>query len=330
MKKFLILAVVGLTVLWGLYFKMSQSMHAPLNLEQTQLIVVKPGANMHKFSKQLVESQLIDSRFWLRNYARLNPDKVAIKSGTYQITPSDTVLSLLDKIVSGKEHQFSMTFVEGSTYKEWLAALSQHPQIKQSTPSLDSDSLRALLGVDELNVEGLLFPDTYAFTAGTLDKTLIKRAYVKMQQELDSAWENRQQGLPYKSSYEALIMASIIEKETGLISEQSRIASVFVNRLRKKMRLQTDPTIIYGLGERYKGDITRAHMREKTAYNTYRIDGLPPTPIAMPGLSAIQAALHPEASDYFYFVSKGDGSHYFSKDLAEHNKAVRKYILGKS
>ena len=200
MKKLLILAVVGLLVLWGLYFKMSQAMHAPLNLEQAQLIVVKPGASMHKFSKQLVDSQLIDSRFWLRNYARLNPDKVAIKSGTYQIVPGDTILVLLDKIVSGKEHQFSMTFVEGSTYKEWLTALRNDPNITQSTPSLNSDSLRTLLNVDELNVEGLLFPDTYAFTAGTLDKTLIKRAYVKMQQELAKAWDNRQQGFTLQVS----------------------------------------------------------------------------------------------------------------------------------
>ncbi|REL27182.1 endolytic transglycosylase MltG [Thalassotalea euphylliae] len=310
--------------------QMSNAMNTSLNIEKTQLITISTGETMHRFSQSLVEQKLIANRFWLRNYARLNPERAALKTGTYQVTSEDTLMSLIDKISQGKEYQAQITFIEGTTLKEWLVQLQNNPMIEASDASIKLEVLVEQLGLNIEQPEGWFFPDTYAFTVGTKDVELLKRAHQRMSVTLATEWQQRAPNLPYQTPYQALIMASIIEKETGLVSEQQRIASVFVNRLRKKMRLQTDPTVIYGLGERYQGDITRAHLREKTAYNTYRINGLPPTPIAMPGLSAIKAALNPEQSDYLYFVSKGNGSHQFSKTLTEHNQAVRKYQLGKS
>ena len=320
---FLIAAVIG----WQ---QMQQAMKAPLNIQEAKLITIKSGYTMHRFSKALVEEKLIENRFWLRNFARLNPERVALKTGTYQVTTDDNLYSLIEKIAQGKEYQAQITFIEGTKFSEWLVQLHNEPLIVKSKVATDTKKLADALGLKITAPEGWFFPDTYAFTAGTKDIDVLKRAYQRMDEALNEQWQQRALNLPYQTPYQALIMASIIEKETGLVSEQPRIASVFVNRLRKKMRLQTDPTVIYGLGDRYQGDITRAHLREKTAYNTYRINGLPPTPIAMPGLSAIKAALNPEQSDYLYFVSKGDGSHQFSKTLTEHNRAVRKYQLGKS
>ncbi|WP_211185280.1 endolytic transglycosylase MltG [Thalassotalea algicola] len=330
MKKLAILMLfIALSILFG-WQQMNSALQQPLNLKNERLLTITAGTTMHKFSKELVNDGYIDSRFWLRNYARLFPGKVALKVGTYQLLPGDSLLQVIEKVTRGKEHQLQITFVEGSTLKEWLSQLRNNKYILKSAATESPSALSKALSTEYKHLEGWFFPETYAFTPETQDIDIVKRAYQKMQRELAALWQNRASDLPYSNSYEALIMASIIEKETAVIEEQPRIAAVFVNRLNKKMRLQTDPTVIYGLGDRYKGDITRKHLREKTAYNTYRINGLPPTPIAMPGLKAIKAALNPEQSDYLYFVSKGNGTHYFSKSLAEHNQAVRKYQLGKS
>jgi len=297
----------------------------PLALTGPEFITIKPGTSFNAFSKQLVAKGWLKNHFWLRSYAKFNSQHSKIKSGTYQVPAQASIIDLLNLVVSGKEHQFSITFIEGSTFKQVMVQLAQHPHVTQQLADLSLADVAKQLAIKQDNPEGWLFPDTYAFTKDTPDISIIKRAHDKMLSALDSQWHNRAQGLPYQTPYQALIMASIIEKESGKHAEHPRIASVFVNRLNKKMRLQTDPTVIYGLGERYQGDITYAHLREKTAYNTYRIKGLPPTPIALPGAQALQAALHPESSNYFYFVSNGAGEHIFSTNLADHNRAVTKY-----
>jgi UPF0755 protein len=299
----------------------------PLDIATTQLLTIKDGMPFSQFSKQLIKEGWLKNSFWLRNYVRLKPEYANIKAGTYKIDKNSSAQQLLVQLVAGKEHQFSITFIEGTTFKEWLIQLNEMDNIVHTIEQSYVADIAEKLNISQKNPEGLFYPETYAFTAGTTDLQLLKRAQHKMSVELDLAWENRAQPLPYKNKYQALIMASIIEKESGQNAEHGIISSVFVNRLNINMRLQTDPTIIYGLGDRYKGDIKRKHKREKTAYNTYRINGLPPTPIAMPGKSAIHAALNPLATDYFYFVSNGNGQHIFSTNLKDHNKAVVKYQL---
>lgn len=326
-KKILLVCIsISIVLIIAFFLLLEKQMNQPLPIVENQLLTVKSGSSVASFSKELVNKGWIDSRFWLRAYARLQPDKAIIKVGTYQILPNSSLQSLLALIASGKEHQFRLTIVEGITFKQLIAQLQKQPQLTHSLHSLSVEQISKKLAIKKTNPEGWFFPETYAFTQGMEDINVLKRAHVTMQTTLARLWQEREIGLPYEAPYQALIMASIIEKETSYIPEQPLIASVFINRLAKKMRLQTDPTVIYGLGERYQGNITRAHLREKTAYNTYRIKGLPPTPIAMPGLSAIKAALNPAISDYYYFVSDANGKHVFSKTLAEHNSAVRAFL----
>jgi peptidoglycan lytic transglycosylase G len=328
-RSLILLSLVILISIVGVSYQLNKQINSPLSLTEQAFIKIERGETLHRFSKELKNKGWIDTRFWIRLYVWFNPSYAALKKGTYLVTPKDTLKSLLEKIIQAKEHQFTVTFVEGTTLKEWLIEIEQQSFIEKTLSGNKTKQIIDTLGIAQENPEGWFFPDTYAFTSGTKDIELLERAYIKMKSMLEQQWHSRALNLPYTQPYQALIMASIIEKETGKLSEQSRISSVFVNRLNKKMRLQTDPTVIYGLGERYQGDITRAHLKEKTAYNTYRINGLPPTPIAMPGLSAIEAALNPEQSDYYYFVSMGNGAHKFSKTLAEHNAAVSQYQLNK-
>ena len=296
-------------------------------LDKTQLISVPAGSNYSRLGDDLLAQSIIPNLRWWKVIGKLNPELTKIRSGTFEINEGDNLHDILLTLTTGKEFQFKVTFVEGSTFNEWQATLNSATQLKplQKTEA----AIIASLNIPYKKLEGLLFPETYYYSANMSAYQIIEKAYLHQTSVLNKLWMGREAGLPYKTPYEALIMASIIEKESGLSDDRDKISSVFVNRLRMGMRLQTDPTVIYGMGERYNGRIRSRDLREKTAYNTYRINGLPPTPIAMPSEAALYATLHPAKTKFLYFVSKGDGTSYFSKSLKEHNRAVQKYILGK-
>lgn len=298
----------------------------PLSIEGKQLFTVNAGTSLNSALTQMTRQEWITPSFAAKLVRRFHPELVQIKKGTYQVEPQSTLRDALNLLVSGKEHQFAITFVEGSRFNEWLAMLAHDEQLEHTLAGKSEAEIAQLLGVEQKKLEGLFLAETYHFTKGTSDLDILKRAHAKLEAILDSAWQQRQADLPLKSPYEALILASIIEKETALEEERTRVASVFVNRLNKRMRLQTDPTVIYGMGESYDGNIRRKDLRTATPYNTYVINGLPPTPIAMPGEASIAAALNPEQSAYLYFVASGNGGHVFSKSLTEHNRAVRAYL----
>jgi len=328
LKKILFsIALIGILSLVALYSYMNHQVHQKINITEPEFITISKGMTVNSFSRLLVEKKWIPTRLWLKAYIKFTPELSVLKKGSYLIPVDITYVELLKLLVEGKEHQFSITFIEGSTFKEWLIVLKNNKTLTHTLNTLSVIDIAKKLALTQNNPEGLFFPETYFFTLGTSDLDILRRANKSMNELLETLWANRDDDLPYSHSYQALIMASIIEKESGLHSEHPIISSVFINRLNKKMRLQTDPTVIYGLGERYKGDIKRSHLREKTAYNTYRINGLPPTPIAMPGKLALTAAMHPDTTDYLYFVSNGYGKHVFSKTLKDHNKAVRQYLL---
>lgn len=299
-----------------------------ISLQQKHMFELSKGTGFNQFCRKLEKQKVIHWCGPLKWYSKFDKDLRSIKAGHYQISPDLNHMQLLKLFSEGKVHQYSITFVEGDRLSQIIDKLSNAEQLNHNLQDLSD--LSSKLAAQHSLIEGLLFPDTYYYAAKSDSFDIIQRAYDKMQLQLQELWQSRAPGLPYKNAYEALIMASIIEKETGQAHERELIAAVFINRLNKKMRLQTDPTVIYGLGEQFQGDITRAHLRQKTPYNTYRINGLPPTPIAMPGAEAIYAALNPVESEFLYFVSKKDGTHQFSKTLAEHNRAVRKYQLGKT
>ncbi len=301
----------------------------PLNIEDDFVLSVGAGESVSSLAKELADQHVLPSSLLFRVYARLNK-QTQIKVGEYQLDSSDTSISLLNKLVEGDVVVYQLTLVEGWSFAQALTEIQSKQKLKQTLTSDEKiKTFVAQLGIEQSNPEGWFFPDTYQYSLGNSDVDILQTAYQRMLDTLSSLWENRDVGLPYDSAYEALIMASIVEKETGVGHERQQIAGVFVRRLQKRMRLQTDPTVIYGLGENYDGNIRRRHLSEPTPYNTYVISGLPPTPIALPGREAIYAALHPDDSEYLYFVAKGDGSHQFSETLEQHNQAVREYQINR-
>lgn len=261
-------------------------------------------------------------------WARFTKQAGGLKAGEYELLPGSSPQSLLDLFNSGRVLLHSVTFIEGSTFEDIRRLLAGHPQVAHDLASAAQTDIMSRLGAPGAHPEGQFFPDTYRFPRQTSDFELLRMAHQRMQRELTAAWEARAPDLPLESPYEALILASIIEKETALERERAQIGGVFIERLRRRMRLQTDPTVIYGLDDSYDGNLRRADLQRDTPYNTYTRTGLPPTPIALPGLGSLRAAVHPEETGALFFVAtgQGDGSHYFSRTLAEHEAAVQRYL----
>lgn len=317
-----LLSVLAVVVFAGWSY---QWLNQPLNLSKAGLeYKLDAGASVARVAYDLARRDILTQPKLLIAYARAT-GQVSVKLGQYQIPYAATPKQLLQQLVAGQVETFQVTLVEGWTYRQALAHLHAQDNLEKRLLVDDWSQNKRELGVDIEHPEGWFFPDTYQYVLGDSDTSVLRRAYKSMRTVLDEQWSARAQGLPYKSPYEALIMASIVERETGAPSEREQIAGVFVRRLNKGMRLQTDPTVIYGMGARYQGNIRRSDLQQMTPYNTYRISGLPPTPIALPGREAIFAALHPDDSSSIYFVARGDGSHQFSDNLEAHNKAVREF-----
>ncbi len=304
-----------------------QFVHEPVELDEAITIDFKPGSSIRTLSNQLQGHDLLAHPDYFLIWGRLSGKATRLQAGEYSIRPGQSLADLVDDMVTGKVRQHALTLVEGWTFRDFLKAVSEHEALDHTLKDVAYDDIMDALGYTDQHPEGRFFPDTYFIHKGTTDVELLDRAYQQMQAHLDSLWSERDDGLPFKTPYEALIMASIVEKESAVPQERPVIAGVFINRLRKGMRLQTDPTVIYGLGESYDGDIRFRDLRTDTPYNTYTRKGLPPTPIAMPGIGALEAVVHPADTDYLYFVATGDGSgeHVFSTTLEQHEKAVDKY-----
>ena len=329
MKRFLLNCFLTLILLaaWAagvFYLQYQKALNAPLVAEGDGIITVKRGDTLASLNHELVQRGVIHSDWVLPVYARLNPQAANIKAGDYRIDASASLPSLMNDITNGKVVVYNITVVEGKTFKDLRASLVQTAGIEHTLNDKTDAQIATLLGIDG-SPEGWFMPETYQFHRGSSDLELLKRMYGEMQRTLEQEWPHRAEGLPLANPYQALTLASIIEKETGVASERPQIAGVFVRRLQKDMLLQTDPSVIYGAAD-YHGDLTRKHLQTDTPYNTYINKGLPPTPIALPGKASIQAALHPADGDSLYFVADGKGGHTFSATYEEHQQAVARYL----
>ncbi|NSX11509.1 endolytic transglycosylase MltG [Pseudomonas lini] len=332
-RKFLLLLETGL-VLAGLLagacaWKIDSALEQPLNIAQEELLEVPKGTTPNRTFLRLEADGVIKDAFWLRVYWRFNLAGQPLHSGEYRMVPGMTVNGLIDLWKRGEMVQYSLTLVEGWNFHQVRAALAKDEKLEQTLNGLSDSQVMDKLGHSGVFPEGRFFPDTYRFVRGMTDADLLKKAYDRLDEVLLKEWNQRAADVPYTEPYQALIMASLVEKETGMPQERRQIAGVFVRRMEMGMLLQTDPTVIYGLGDRYNGKLTRAHLKEPTPYNTYMIAGLPPTPIAMVGREAIHAALNPADGNSLYFVARGDGSHVFSDDLDAHNNAVREFQINR-
>ena len=309
----------------GLWYWASQ----PIALSASPLdFRVATGSSLRSAIGQMREAGIDVEPRLLALLARFSRAETGIKAGSYSVNQGVTPRLLLGKLTRGEVTEGELILVEGWTFRQWRSRLDRHPDLHHESVGLSEAQIAERLGLSVTTLDGLLFPDTYLFDKQSADFDLIARAARAMQRRLEGEWAQRASGLPYRTPFEALVMASIVEKETGRESDRTQVAAVFVNRLRKGMLLQTDPTVIYGLGESFDGNLRKRDLLDDTPYNTYRRTGLPPTPIAMPGLASLRAALHPASSDVLYFVARGDGSSEFSRTLDEHNRAVNKYQRG--
>jgi UPF0755 protein len=302
----------------------------PIELAPDQgqaLFTVPAGATLRGIAHDLADRRWISSRFMFMMLAYQTDQQGALKAGEYAVKAGMRPPELLALLTSGKSIQFPVTLIPGITFREAVRRVAENDVFEIELSGLSDAEIMQRIGIEAEHPEGWLFPDTYLFDRGTTDTEILKRAYQRMRSVLDDEWATRAQGLPIETPYQALILASIVEKETGVPSERPQIAGVFARRLQQGMKLQTDPTVIYGMGEDYDGNIRRPDLTRPTPYNTYVIQGLPPTPIALPGREAINAVLHPADGEALYFVARGDGSHHFSATLDEHNCAVRHYQL---
>ena len=330
---FLCLILLAGAGFWG-FQQLQQFLHQPVNVQNDQLLTIERGTTGNKLVELLEKERILEDADRLSWLLKLHPELNKVKAGTYSLNGVKTVEDLLKLLNSGKEAQFNVQFIEGNTFKNWRKRLENAPHLKQTLKDKSEQEIFQLLAlpkvseaIDEwMKIDGWLYPDTYNYTPNSTDLELLQRAAERMKKALDKAWNERDKDLPLENSYEMLILASIVEKETGIAAERPQVASVFINRLKAKMKLQTDPTVIYGMGEDYTGNIRKKDLETPTPYNTYVIDGLPPTPIAMPSEDALQAVAHPAQTEFYYFVADGSGGHKFSRNLNEHNKAVQEYL----
>ena len=325
MKKWLIrFMIIFIPLLaWIVHFLVT-----PLHINKVDLAIeIEPGSSLKAIAFQLVDEKILNEPWRFILLSKALGQSTKLRPGNYNLNPNITPYQLLKSFVEGRATEGSITFIEGQDLHTMLEKIKANDSIKKTLKPLDTKAIAIALAIPYESAEGQFFPDTYYFSRNTTDIEILQRAYKAMQKKLNYEWTRRAEEVPYDNSYEALTMASIIEKETGKSIEANLISGVFIHRLSIKMKLQSDPTVIYGLGKKFNGDITKKDLLTDTPYNTYTRDGLPPTPITMPGLISIRAALHPTKTDALYFVGKGDGTHYFSTSLNEHNSAVRKYQI---
>lgn len=318
--------IAAATAAAGFWYFVRQYLAEPLPVSSPVIVNIAPGQSLRRVAQNLADDKLLTWPQLFVAWARYEGHDRSLKTGEYELTPGLTPVSLMALLMSGRNVQYPVTLIEGWTVRQALEHLWQQDTVAATLQEKSDEELLALLSSPLPALEGTLFPDTYFHTRDTTDEAIIRRAHQRLLEVLENEWQNRAEGLPYENSWQALIMASIIEKESGYQAEKSDIAGVFVRRLQRGMRLQSDPTIIYGLGDAYTGVIRRSDIDTTTPWNTYRIDGLPPTPIALSGRDSIHAALNPREGTALYFVARGDGSHQFSDTLQEHNAAVRQYL----
>jgi UPF0755 protein len=327
---FCLLAALGFAG-WMAWFA-SAAVPLKLNPPNQEAVVdfdIRPGLGLKGAAQVMAEAGIGIPPWQFALLGRLAGRDRNIKAGSYEVGSGVTAWQLLEKLTAGDVTQTEIVIVEGKTFRDLRNKLDNHPDLRHDSSGLSDADILARIGASDKHPEGRFFPDTYLFVKQSSDLTLYRRAYQAMHRRIATAWESRDSSVPYQNIEEALIMASIIEKETGNPADRGNVASVFINRLKRGMLLQTDPTVIYGLGEKFDGNLRKVDLLTDTPYNTYTRSGLPPTPIALPGMASIQAALHPPATDFLYFVARGDGSSVFSKTLEEHNRAVNKFQRGR-